>query len=67
MKEIIILTKEEIGDAIINYIALFVKGKTFFPYRIHQTDPPLKLPETVNFHLEFIPKGTSASKAKNKI
>lgn len=51
------LTAQEIGDAIVNYIAM-TQGKRFFPFRIKSTS--LKLPDKVYFELEFVPKGTKA-------
>lgn len=59
-EEVVILTKQEIGDAICNYIGTFKKGMAFFPYRISDTDQPLDIPENVMSRLEYIPKGTKS-------
>ena len=57
----IILTRQEIGEAITNYIGIFKEGCSFFPYRISCTDQELHIPKTVAFVLEYIPKGTKSS------
>jgi hypothetical protein len=57
MHEAVILSRDEIATAIVNYIGL-KKGSLFFPYRIEHTDIPLDIPDSVMFFLEFIPKGT---------
>lgn len=54
----VILTKKEIGDAITNYIGIFKKSMSFFPFRISGTDQELHIPDDVMFYLEYIPKGT---------
>jgi hypothetical protein len=61
--EIVILTKQEIADAIVQYLGLLKKGRSFFPYRISKTDPELHIPSTVTFFLDFIPKGTKKAKS----
>ena len=58
MSDTYILTKKEIGDAIVNYISIFREGKLFYPYYISETDQELHIPESVMFHLDYIPKGT---------
>ncbi|MBU2685877.1 MAG: hypothetical protein KKF27_21760 [Gammaproteobacteria bacterium] len=60
MKKIAILTKQEIGDAITNYIGIFKEGMSFFPYHITRTDQNLHIPEDVIFFLDYIPKGTKS-------
>lgn len=52
------LTKQEIADAIVNYIGVFKEGSGFFPYRIINTNKPLHLPEKITFMLEYMPKGS---------
>ncbi len=54
----VILTKKEIGDAIVNYIGIFKKGKSFFPYHISDVDTELHIPDSVMFTLKFVPKGS---------
>lgn len=60
--EIVILTKQEIGVAITNYIGTFKKGMSFFPYHIVKTDQELHIPKDVMFFLSYIPKGTKSGK-----
>jgi hypothetical protein len=57
-----ILTKQEIGDAIANYIGVFKEGMTFFPFHIDSTDQELHIPETVMFHMKYIPMGSDIKK-----
>ena len=54
----VILTKQEIEDAITNYIGIFKESMTFFPYRISEIEEGFDIPETVMFHLNYIPMGT---------
>ncbi len=57
----VILTKQEIGDAIVNYIGIFKKGRgtlSFFPYHISDVDTELHIPDSVMFTLKFVPKGS---------
>ena len=56
------LTRQEIGDAITNYIGTFIEKQGFFPFRISDTDERIKLPNTVTFQLELIPEGSKRSK-----
>ena len=58
MSEIVMLSKEEIGEAIVNYIGIFKKGKAFFPFYITGTDQELHLPNDVMFYLEYVPRGS---------
>ena len=54
----VILTRKEIGDAIVNYVGTFRKGKLFFPYFISDVDVELHIPDSVMFTLKFVPKGS---------
>ena len=65
--ENIILTKQEIGDAITNYIGVFKKGQSFFPYKIIGTDQKLQIPKDVMFFLDYIPKGSTIEKSGHNI
>lgn len=56
--EKVVLTKEEIGDAISMYIGTFKKGKSFYPYFICDTEARLNMPDSVTFSMSYIPKGT---------
>ena len=58
--KIVILTKQEIGDAITMYIGLHKERMLFFPFYITKTDQELHLPEDVMFTLSYIPKGTKS-------
>ena len=66
MQKAIVLTKEEIGDAIVNFIGVYKEGQIFFPYRVEGTDMK-DLPDKVMFHLEMVPKGAKAEDAKHTI
>jgi|LGOV01.1.fsa_nt_gb hypothetical protein len=65
--KIIILTKQEIGNAITNYIGIFKEGMTFFPYYISGTDQELNTPNDVMFYLDYIPKGSKSKDVPHKI
>ena len=58
MPKIYRLSKQEIGEAIVRHIGVFYEKGTFFPYKIAGTDEKIKLPETITFSLDFIPRGT---------
>ena len=58
MSKIYKLTKKEIGEAIVNYIAIFYEHSAFFPYEITDTDEKIELPDSITFHLDYVPKGT---------
>ena len=60
MDEVVKLTRQEIGDAIVNYIGTFKKGMSFFPYKITGTDYYLSVQDVVPFTIEYIPKGTKS-------
>ena len=61
------LTKKEIGDAIVNYIGIYLEGVGFFPHSISDTDEKVTLPDSVTFHLEYIPKGTLVKEVKHAL
>ena len=66
MEDSTILTREEIGEAIVFWIGMH-KGATFFPYYITGTDVKLHIPEKVQFKLGYIPKGSSSGDCPNNI
>ena len=53
-----LLTSQEIGDAIVNYIGTFKEGKAFFPYTIVDHEGSLDSTKDVTFTIEMIPKGS---------
>jgi len=63
----VILTKKEIGDAITFWIGMFKEGCSFFPYHISETDAELHIPDTVMFHLRFVPKGSTNDECPHNI
>lgn len=65
--EVVILTRQEIGDAITNYIGIFKRGMAFFPFCIDHTDTELLIPETVMFHLNYVPRGSKSKDFQHKI
>lgn len=62
-----ILTKQEIGNAIVQYIGIFKEGRIFNPFRISWTDRDLNIPESVMFTLSFVPKGSTDDEVKHEI
>jgi len=65
MKKTCKVTKEEIGYALLNFIALR-EGKRFFPYFISKTTGELKIPKEVVFTLSST-KGMKSSEIKHNI
>lgn len=58
MDETIILTREDIGNAIVYWVGIFKRQQCFFPYHIKGTDTELHIPDSVMFHLGFVPMGS---------
>lgn len=59
MQKLYILTKQEIGDIIVQHIGAFIEGQSFFPYKIVKCE---KENGKYLFELEYIPKGTKSGK-----
>ena len=64
MKTIYKLTKEELGDTIVNYIGILNK-QLFFPYKIVNSNLPI-LPDVIEIEIEYVPRGSTIEEAKHK-
>ena len=60
------LTREMVGDALVEYIAKWIEGKLFFPYKIITTKG-IELSEEIDIKLELVPKGTLQKDAQHNI
>ncbi len=65
MKDQVVLTRKEIGDAIVQRIGM-LKGNTFYPMKIVDCKG-ITVEEEVILTLEYIPKGTKSDKAKHSL
>ena len=60
------LTKKEIGDAIVGYIGANAEGMLCYPFRIKETDC-VELPDSIDFVLEYVPKGSKLGEYPHKL
>lgn len=61
------LTRQEIGNAIVEYIAKYREHKLFYPFKIVKTSPTLNLADVIQIELEFMPRGTFYPETEHSI